>query len=236
MNILITGTSSGLGSGLAKYYLRANHRVYGISRRTNPELNDKNFRFLSLDLSDFTRLKNNLPLFINDIECIDLVILNAGILNPIKDLRDTPLDEITRTMNINVWANKVLIDLLSENLHSIGQIVAISSGASVSGSRGWNAYALSKATLNMLVKLYGRENPDTHFSALAPGLIDSGMQEYVYNLGSDYEEKFPALKKLKQEKRSGSMPAPAQAAEVVAGAIPKIGKMESGGFYDVRNI
>ena len=43
-------------------------------------------------------------------------------------------------MDVNVWTNKVLIDVLFEQLDSIDQIVAISSGATGSGARGWNAY------------------------------------------------------------------------------------------------
>lgn len=237
MNILITGTSSGLGYGLAKLYLNEKYSVYGISRQQNPELNKyMNFKFLSQDISRFIELKPKLAAFLGGQTKFDLVILNAGILSEIKDLYNTSLDEIKKVMNVNVWSNKVLIDLLFHRLNSIDQIVAISSGASVSGSRGWNAYSLSKATLNMLINLYSKEFLQTHFCALAPGLIDTGMQDYIYGLPEHAERKYPAVHKLKQSKGTPQMPDSETAAKIVASGIERAKKYESGEFLDVRNI
>ncbi|WP_430973953.1 SDR family NAD(P)-dependent oxidoreductase [Sunxiuqinia rutila] len=235
MNVLITGTSSGLGDGLAKHYLNAGWQVYGISRKGNPELEaHPQFHFLAHDLSKLEETPNRLAGFIELIDTFDLVILNAGILNEIKDLHNTRLDEIKHVMDVNVWANKVLIDVLADQVAEVRQVVAISSGASVSGARGWNAYSLSKATLNMLISLYSKEFPDTHFCALAPGLIDTGMQDYIYNLPD--EEAFPVVKRLKKAKGTDQMPDSKKAAQKIADAIEKIRKMESGSFQDVRTI
>lgn len=144
------------------------------------------------------------------------------------------LDEIEKVMNVNVWANKVLIDLLFRRLDEIDQIVAISSGASVSGSRGWNAYALSKATLNMLISLYAKEFSNTHFCALAPGLIHTKMQDYIYPL--EEEEKYPVIKKLKEAHGTSKMPEPAEAAKVISKGIENVRNYESGLFLDVRKM
>jgi len=235
MNILITGTSSGLGFGLANYYLNNGHKVFGISRRSNKELKkNKNFSLLTQDVSHFREVKINLLSFLKDLKTLDLVILNAGILNEIKDLKETSLDEIKKVMDVNVWANKILIESLFKQVERIDRIVAISSGASVSGSRGWNAYSLSKATLNMLVSLYAQEYTDTHFCALAPGLIDTKMQDYIYDLPK--EKEYAAVKKLKNAKGTDQMPGPQKAAEIVAEGIEKAKKYESGIFLDVRKM
>lgn len=235
MNILITGTSSGLGFGLAKHYLNNNHQVFGISRKHNPELSKySNFNFLSQDISRFAELKPKVAALLENETKLDLVILNAGILKEIKDLYHTSLDEIEKVMDVNVWANKVLIDLLFRRLDSINQIVAISSGASVSGSRGWNAYALSKATLNMLVSLYAKEFTETHFCALAPGLIDSKMQDYIFSLPNN--EKYPVVDKLKEIKAKKQMPDVEEASPKVAEAIEKALIYESGRFLDLREM
>lgn len=235
MNILITGTSSGLGFGLAGYYLEQGQKVYGISRKVNSKLkNNPNFNLLPQDLTMFREVKVNLYSFLKDVKKLDLVILNAGILNEIKDLKDTPLEEIKETMDVNVWANKILIEALFNQEKEIDQIVAISSGASVSGARGWNAYSLSKATLNMLIDLYAKEFTKTHFCALAPGLIDTNMQDYIYNLAQ--HEKFPVVKKLQSAKGTEKMPPPETAAKIVARGIEKAVSYESGSFLDVRNM
>lgn len=44
----------------------------------------------------------------------------------------------------------------------------------------------------MLINLYAKEYTDTHFCALAPGLIDTKMQDYIYDLPE--EKDYPAVK------------------------------------------
>lgn len=235
MNILITGTSTGLGFGLAKYYLEKGNRVFGISRNVNADLiKFPDFAYLSQDLTKFQKTELNLVSFLKEVKSLDLVILNAGILKQIADLKDTSLKEIKQVMDINVWANKVLIDTLFHQLPDIKQVVAISSGASVSGARGWNAYSLSKATLNMLISLYSNEYTGCHFCALAPGLIDTNMQEYLFNVKET--DKFPVVDRLQKARGTAQMPTSEKAAEIVAQAIEKVKALKSGSFQDVRKI
>ncbi len=235
MKILITGTSKGLGDALAKFYLKNGHTVYGISRNRNKSLEKyTGFNFISQDLSDFEEMESTIPGFLKKAGRLNLAILNAGVLAEIKDMKECSLAEIKRVMDINVWSNKILIDLLFSNLKSVDQIAAISSGASVYGNRGWNAYSISKAALNMMIKLYSREQPGTHFSSVAPGLIDSGMQDYIFSLPED--QRFSSVKKLKEAKFSGQMPKPGEAAQILATSLEKIMKAESGAFLDVREL
>ncbi len=237
MKVIITGTSAGLGYGLAMHYLKDGHHVYGISRKANDDLSKYNkFSFLSHDITNFESLKKEIPVFLKGLQSLDLVILNAGILKDIKDLRNTSIEEIRHVMDVNVWANKVLLDSLFETVEQIQQVVAISSGAAISGTRGWNAYSLSKATLNMLIDLYSREQRQTHFCALAPGLIETGMQDYLNSLPEAYEKKFPMVKKLKEARGTDSMPKPREAAGIVADAIRKVTNHKSGSFLDVREL
>jgi benzil reductase ((S)-benzoin forming) len=235
MTILITGISKGLGSGLANYYLNKGETVYAIGRNKNKVLEGfPDFKFLSQDLSKFDEMELTIPGFIGQAGEIDLVILNAGVLPEIKDLGDCSIEEITGVMDVNVWSNKILIDILFRKLKNIRQIAAVSSGASVYGNRGWNAYSISKAALNMLIKLYAAEHKNTHFCSIAPGLIDSGMQDYIRSLPDD--PRFPSVTKLKDAKRSGRMPGPDEAGKVVAESLVKALKEESGSFLDVRDM
>lgn len=226
-----------MGYGLTNHYLNEGHKVFGISRSTNDALNNHSgFSFLQLDLSQLNEIRGTVQDFLKNESHMDLVILNAGILNDIRDLKETDIEEIKKVMDVNVWANKVLIDVLFEHLDSIDQLVGISSGAAVSGTRGWNAYSLSKATLNMLISLYSREQPHTHFCALAPGLIETGMQDYLNTLSEEYEKKFPMVKKLKEARGTDRMPKPEEAGGIVADAIRKVTEYESGSFLDVREL
>ncbi len=235
MNVFITGTSSGLGFALAKHYLETGQNVYGISRKMNEELNSyPNFHFLVQNIARFSEVETNLISFLKDVQVLDLVILNAGVLSEIKDVKDTSLDEIKKVMDVNVWANKILLETLFREVEKIRQVVAVSSGAAVSGARGWNAYSLSKATLNMLISLYAKEYTDTHFSALAPGLVDTGMQDYIYSLKDN--DKFPVVQRLKQAKGTEKMPKPGEAASNFARAVQLVKNHETGTFLDVRKL
>jgi len=235
MNILITGTSKGIGASLALKYLEEGHNVFGISRSRNETLDaNAHFSFLSLDLSDFRRVSEKLPTFLDGVNEMGLVILNAGILNEIKELKDTSIEEIKKVMDVNVWANKLLIDICFEHIEKINQVVAISSGAAVSGSKGWNAYSISKAALNMVIDLYAKEHTHTHFSAIAPGIIDTGMQDYISSLPDSLD--YPAVKRLKKAKNTPDMPPPGAVSGKLVRAFGKARSYESGSFLDVREL
>ena len=234
MNILITGTSSGMGNALARFYLKNGDIVFGISRNYNDNLSGyNNYNHLSLDLMD-ENTSGEIKDFLRDTKILDLVVLNAGILPPVNDLKNTTMSDINKVMRVNVWANKEIIDTLSEIFEEIKQIVAISSGAAVSGARGWNAYAISKAALNIMISLYSKEIAGTHFSAVAPGVIDTGMQEYIFGLPE--EKHFPVVKRLREMRDNGEMLSPEEAAKNLVRVFPLLKQYKSGEFIDVRDI
>lgn len=232
--VLITGVSSGLGHGLAKCYLERGATVYGCSRRKPDDLIEAGLKFTSMNLADEAEARPALDRLIQDAAKLDLVILNAAKLGKIRDMADTPLDDLRETMEINVWANKWLLDAIYTTGISVKQVVAISSGASISGSRGWNGYSLSKAALNMLVKLYAGERGETHFTSLAPGLVDTSMQDYLTNLPED--ERYAPLEVLKAAKGTEKMPDGENCARMLIKAFPKLLERTSGEYADIRKM
>ena len=232
--ICITGVSSGLGYGLAKVYLESGAEVYGCSRRKPEELIASGLRFAPVDLSDATEGPDSFNELIKCTNHFDTVILNAGKLGTIRDMTDCPLEDLRETMEINVWANKWLLDLLFNENRTITQVVGISSGASLSGSRGWNGYSISKAALNMLIKVYSGEYVNTHFTALAPGLVDTAMQDYLTGLPDD--PRFKPLNILKKAKGTGQMPNGEDCAHRLIHAFPRLLKLTSGSYADIRKL
>lgn len=230
MNVLITGTSSGIGLGLARHYCEKGAKVYGISRR-EPALDSENYQHLSLDLTDTEALEEKLPPFIQGID-FDLCVMNAGALGKIQPMQEAEISELKSVMDINLWAVKSVIDCVLSNAKA-KNIVCISSGAAVNGNYGWSGYALSKAALNMLVQLYASEVEGVKFYALAPGLVDTSMQEYLWNVS---EEKFPSVKKLHDARGTDNMPKPDSFGPIFEDALKKLFKMDSGSFADVRKI
>lgn len=226
-NILITGCSSGLGLALTNFYLEKNYKVYGISRN-KPNINNKNFIFNSFDLSNSSLIKIQLDNFISAIEDIHIAYLNAGMLGEIKEIAKLELEEIQKVYELNVYSNKELLDILAKT--NTKNIIAISSGASKNGSKGWASYSLSKAGLNMLVNLYSKELDSTKILAVAPGVIETPMTDYIRHEIDD--DIFTSAKVLK----AGVIQKPSQAAKKLDDLINRIDEFESGSFVDVRKI
>lgn len=232
--VFISGVSSGLGNALAHQYLEKGWKVFGLSRRIPEDIDSTSFRFVSVDLFDILSIEKGLKLLF-DTDHLDLVILNAGILGTFGDIVETDIAEMKKTMDVNLWANSAILDFLVTNTITFKQVVAISSGASTSGSRGWNGYGISKAALNMMVKLYAAELDQVHFCALAPGLIDSSMQEILCNIEDDTN--FPTLQRIKSTRNTEVMPQPEIAAKNVMKCIEIVPeKVESGEFADIRHL
>ena len=227
--VLITGVSSGLGAELAEVCWKRGDEVFTLGRSDNKRLaNQPRYYFLPVDLSDVDFIAENIKSFIKN-HTFDRVILNAGVLGEIKELSEFTLQEGREIMALNLWANKALIDAL--DLHSRPrQIVAVSSGAAVNGSKGWGPYSLSKAALNMLLKVYAAEKPWIHFSAIAPGVIMTPMLKRI--LETTDEEIYPSIRRIKE----GPIQGPESAALRFLDACDRVLELPSGSFLDVRTI
>lgn len=227
-NVLITGASSGIGYALAVLLLEKGYRVYGLCRR-NPAIDHPEFTYISCDLGVLDAITSSLETLPKNREW-DFVILNAGVLGEIEPIVDSDVASLKAVMDVNVWANKLLIDALTAQGSTIRQMIAISSGAAVNGSKGWGGYSLSKAALNMLMKLYSRELDNTHITAVAPGLVSTPMLEGI--LGGVDPEAYPSVARL----RAGEKRTPEEAALFLVKLFPRLLEFESGAFVDVRDL
>ncbi len=190
--IFITGISSGLGEEFAKQYLAKGFKVYACSRSATSIKNDNLF-FTKIDLSNLEDIHKNLSLL--NMQNIDLAILNAGMIDDIKTMHNSSMDDINKVMNVNTFANKIILDFFIKSKIPLKQTIAISSGASINGHKGWGSYSLSKATLNMLIKLYADEMPNNHLVALAPGVIETKLVNKILNEADESE--FKSVKHLR---------------------------------------
>ena len=234
LNVFITGVGSGLGLALAKEFIERGYTVFALSRKEPEALKgNPRFVFTACDLSHLEEVRDKARQLLERVkENLPWVVLNAGVLGELKEMRFTPLKEFQRILDVNLWSNKLLLDLLwdlqKEGKLKVGQIVAISSGAAVNCNKGWNAYSLSKAGLNCTIKLYHWEFENSHLISVAPGLITTPMLEKV--LQTTDEDRFPSVKRIKQAPKH----TPESAAKMLLQVFPSLVKFPSGSFIDVR--
>jgi NAD(P)-dependent dehydrogenase (short-subunit alcohol dehydrogenase family) len=228
---LITGVSSGIGQALVTFYLDQGYNVIGLGRRDQAR-QDKRYLFLTIDFSDRESVIEILKTVV--FPELDIVYLNAGVLGAIEDMSESSLEAIDEVMQVNVWANKLLLDRFIEQEIVVKEVIAISSGAAVNGSRGWGAYSLSKATLNMLIKLYARQMRKTHLTALAPGLVETPMLRSIITDVKD--ERFSSVEVLRQSEEEGKIRSPKAIVEHMDGLRDQLKEYESGSFLDVRSL
>ena len=157
-NIIITGTSSGIGLKLVQKFLKAENKVWGCSRRIS-EINDQNYFHTQLDLSD----SNQIEEWINKVEKetqkkIDVFISNASIFQRKLNSLDSH-NSIIKTVNINLISSMLLTSMISKFMiqNKNGLIIFFSSVASVINEIGSTAYASSKSGLETFSQIVKKE-------------------------------------------------------------------------------
>lgn len=185
-NVIITGTSRGIGFELAKLYAEEGHTVLALSRNSKPieGLNHNLIHTFPFDISkkeDFETLK----IFIeNNWKTVDVLINNAGaLLN--KPFLESSTEEFQEIYKVNVFGvaeiTKIVIPFMSKD----GHVVTISSMGGVQGSSkfpGLSAYSSSKGAVITLTELWAEEFKETgpFFNVLALGAVQTEMLEEAF--------------------------------------------------------
>ncbi|WP_445177886.1 SDR family oxidoreductase [Pseudomonas sp. McL0111] len=235
----ITGVSSGIGEALAQLYLQKGYRVFGTSRREPYRLmSHPNFHFRSFDLSRPSAMgelfKDN---FADVLELgVDVFFLNAGISGNVPARSEEfTLDDIQQVLNVNLLANKAILDLMLSSAHRPKACVLSASMAGVRFRAGTLPYSLSKAALAALGGVYAEENPHIFFAVLGLCNVDTGLSRQVSF--SQRTGDFPDLQALQQRALTpGYMVSPMQRATDIQSVIdaPAAYGVKSGVFVDMR--
>ena len=179
-NIIITGTSRGIGFELVKLFSEEGHQVLALSRNEKPikELKLANVHSFSFDLAnpkDFKRITD----FLKDWERVDVLINNAGnLLN--KPFLETSQEEFEAVYKVNVFGVAEMTKTALPKMDKNGHVLTISSMGGVQGSMkfpGLSAYSSSKGAVITLTELWAEEFKETgpSFNVLALGAVQTEM-------------------------------------------------------------
>ena len=188
-NILVTGSSRGIGAAIASMLMKRRAKVIGHSSRTASK------SIIAADLSDPDAA---VALWNKALDLsggrIDVLINNAGIFeaNPLRSEDADWLGSWERTMAINLTASAQLSRLAVKHWREDGGGGRIVHIASRAGHRGdspqhWH-YAASKGGMLAMHKTIARAYAREHIFSyvVAPGFTDTAMAgDYLESRGGD---------------------------------------------------
>ncbi len=184
-NIIITGTSRGIGYELALQFAHAGHRVLALSRKIPQTLiENPNISCLSVDLSEETEIKKIERFLSESWTSVDILIHNAGSL-VFKPFAETTQTDFETIYKVNVFGVANLTRLCLPYLQKGSHVVTISSIGGIQGSlkfAGLAAYSSSKGAVITLSELLAEEYKEQgiSFNVLALGAVQTEMLEEAF--------------------------------------------------------
>jgi short-subunit dehydrogenase len=184
-NIIITGTSRGIGYEMALQFANSGHQVLAISRKTSQVLMEhENITCLPIDISDENQLQQVQNFVSKTWKKVDILIHNAGSLLH-KNFTEITSQEFQNIYKVNVFAvaelTKICIPFMGKGSH----VVTISSMGGIQGSikfAGLSGYSSSKGAVITLSELLAEEYKESgiSFNVLALGAVNTEMLQEAF--------------------------------------------------------
>lgn len=186
--VIITGAANGIGKIIAEQFAFEGvklslwdidyNELVSTSKTIIKKSNNNDIISIKCDVKLENQVNDAILETINKFGTIDILIANAGILNPSKVL-DTTVERWDEVFDVNtkgpfLCAKAVAPYLKDKNL---GRIIFASSFAAIIPSVGSAAYAASKAAIVSLTRVLAAELGPWNITvnAYAPGMIPSNM-------------------------------------------------------------
>ncbi|WP_428512402.1 SDR family oxidoreductase [Roseovarius sp.] len=186
--VLITGASRGIGAATARHFAALGANVVLAARSTDAieEIaSDIGDRALAVpcDVSRYDDVAAAVNAATDRFGGLDVLIGNAGVIEPIAHLSDVDPDAWDKVIDINLkgvfHGMRAALPVMKEA--RAGTIITISSGAATSALEGWSHYCASKAAALMLTRAADKENRDhgIRVLGLSPGTVATDMQHQI---------------------------------------------------------
>ena len=193
-NVIITGSTGGLGSALAFKYLNEGANLILIGR-TDSKLNILKTKLIQnillnqfiitikLDLSNL----NSIPKIINKelkkLPKVDILINCAAIQGPIGKSWENSFKDWEKSFNINFYSTMVMTNTILPFMlkNNSGSIINISGGGSTSSRPDFSSYAISKTALVRYTEILSDElsNTKIRVNSISPGVMATNMIKKV---------------------------------------------------------
>ena len=189
---LITGASRGIGAAVAKRFAAEGAHVILVARTVGglEEVDDTikaaggQATLVPCDLTDFEAIDTLGPALIERFEKLDILVGNAGALGEMTPLTHYDATSWHQVFDVNVHANWRLIRTLDPLLRrsDAGRAILVTSGAAANPRAFWGAYAVTKAAVETLAKVWASEleNSNVRVNLLNPGATRTSMRAAAF--------------------------------------------------------
>ncbi|RMG26443.1 MAG: (S)-benzoin forming benzil reductase [Bacteroidetes bacterium] len=248
---IITGTSRGIGEALAYALLSAENRLYCISRTPNRELQMEAeathcaLRYYQQDLAHTYDALHLMGVILEDLSRNEVqsvtFIQNAALLEPVAPVgkAGNEPEQLVQHINVNLSTPMLMTHEFVRRTQEWAvpkKLLNISSGAARKPRHAWSAYCSTKAGLEMYSRCLALEQSyEPHplrVASVAPGVVDTAMQEI---LRAQQEENFREVGRFRQLKEEGKLWTP----DFVANELLKLLKAPNFGeevVLDLRDL
>ena len=183
--VVITGASRGIGAEAARVFAAAGANVALIARGSDAieklatEIGEQAIA-LTCDVASYASVEDAIAKAKETFGSVDILINNAGVIEPISHLASADPDEWGTVIDINLKGvfNGMRAVLPMMIASGGGSILTISSGAAHGPVEAWSHYCASKAAAKMLTECVHKENGADGIRAigLSPGTVATQMQ------------------------------------------------------------
>ena len=205
--VLITGASRGIGEAAARTFAAAGANVVLAARdagavgRIAAEIGAQAVG-VGCDVTDMAQVQAAVDLAVARFGRLDVLIGNAGVIEPIARLDAADADDWGRAIDINLKGvfHGMRAALPVMQAQGGGTIITISSGAAHNPLEGWSGYCASKAGAAMLPSCAHLEagSAGVRVMGLSPGTVATDMQRVIKASGVgpiaklEWEDHIPA--------------------------------------------
>lgn len=183
--VAITGASRGIGAATARVFADAGARVVLLAR-SEAEITalateiGRDALAIACDVADGPAVAAAIARIAADCGGLDVLIGNAGVIEPIARIGDASPDAWSRAIDINLkgvfYGMRAAIPVM--RALGGGTIITVSSGAAHGPMEGWSAYCAAKAGAAMLTRVAHLEEGGNglRIMGMSPGTVATEMQ------------------------------------------------------------
>jgi NAD(P)-dependent dehydrogenase (short-subunit alcohol dehydrogenase family) len=190
--VVITGASRGIGADAARVFAAAGANLALLARSADSlaalaeEIGGNTLAF-ACDVAQPAAVAAALQKAHEAFGSLDILINNAGVIDPIARIEDSDPEAWGQLMDINIKGvfNGIHAALPLMKSGNGGTIINIGSGAAYNALEGWSAYCTSKAGVLMLTRALLLEEGDNGIRvlSLSPGTVATEMQRKIKSSG-----------------------------------------------------